>query len=60
MWINLEFFAVIGSRAFAGKMVEICEHEIRNSRAVTLESVLRRPWWQRTLDRTAFLFHKWL
>jgi cardiolipin synthase len=60
LWINLEFFAVVRSPALARKMTKICEHEIAQSQPVTLESIGRRPWWQRMLDRTAYALRRWL
>jgi cardiolipin synthase len=60
LWINLEFFAVFRSRAMAGAVRRICRFEMRNSRRVTLDDCLGRPWWQRLLDRLAWSMRRWL
>jgi cardiolipin synthase A/B len=60
LWINLEFFAVFRSRAMANELRRVCRFEMRNSRRVTLNDSLRRPWWQRLLDRLAWSMRRWL
>jgi cardiolipin synthase len=58
--INLEFAAVIHSRAMGDAMNRIARYELRNSRRVTIDDVLRRRWWQRLLDRLAWSLRRWL
>jgi cardiolipin synthase len=58
--INLEFFAVIHSRAMGEAMNRIARYELRNSRRVTIDDSLRRRWWQRLLDRLAWSMRRWL
>jgi cardiolipin synthase A/B len=58
--INLEFVAVIHSRAMGEAMNRIARYELRNSRRVTPADSLRRRWWQRLLDRMAWSMRRWL
>jgi cardiolipin synthase len=57
---NLEFLAVIRARSFAKLVTGICRYEIRRSRRVTRADCQRRGWWQRTIDRIAWSFRRWL
>lgn len=58
--INLEFFAVIHSRAMAAALHQIARYELRKSRRVTMRDVLGRRWWERLLDRLAWMMRRWL
>jgi cardiolipin synthase len=58
--INLEFFAVIHSRAMADALNRVARFELRKSRRVTMLDVLGRRWWQRLLDRLAWSMRRWL
>jgi cardiolipin synthase len=58
--INLEFLAVIHSRAMARALNRIACFELRNSRRITLADDLRRTWVERLLDRIAWSFRRWL
>ncbi len=58
--INLEFMAVIHSRAMARALNRIACFELRNSRRITLADDLRRTWTERLLDRIAWSFRRWL
>jgi len=60
LWLNLEFVAVIRSRAMAAAIKRICAYEIRRSRRVGLADCVGRNWWQRWLDRLAWSWRKWL
>jgi cardiolipin synthase len=58
--INLEFFAVVQSRALAAMLDQICDDEIAASDRVTMRQVRSRNWLQRQLDRLAWNLRKWL
>jgi cardiolipin synthase len=60
LWINLEFLAVVHSRALAGEMTEIIDYEIEHSRRITLREYLQRSCWRRLVDRTAWSLRWWL
>ncbi len=60
LWINLEFLAVVHSRALAKAMHEIVRHEIKHSRRIIRRDYLRQRWWQRLLDRLAWGLRWWL
>jgi cardiolipin synthase len=60
LYINLEFLAVIHSRNLAQVLNEIIQWEIRRSHRITLKECVRRPWWQRLLDRLAWSLRWWL
>lgn len=51
---NLEFLAVIRSRALAAALVAICREEKRHSRRITKKNHLRRSWGVRLQDRLAY------
>jgi len=57
---NLEFVAVIFSRAMAEAATRFCRHEIQHSRRIRLTEIRRRPWWQRIRDRLAWSIRRWL
>lgn len=58
--INLEFVAVIRSRAMAQAMIDICQTEIAESHPVTSEDCARHGFWQRLFDGCAYYFRRWL
>jgi len=58
--INLEFVAVIRSAAMAQAVTNICEHELSQSRPVTMAECVRYSLWQRLLDRLAYMLRWWL
>jgi cardiolipin synthase A/B len=58
--INLEFLAVIRSAAMAEAVTKICDEELAASRPVTLAECQRHGFWQRLLDRGAYLLRWWL
>jgi cardiolipin synthase A/B len=57
--INLEFLAVIRSPALAQAVTAICDQELAASHPVTAAQVQRHSFWQRLLDRVAYLL-RWL
>lgn len=58
--LNLEFFAIIHSPAFAEHLSSVLGSEIENSRKVSLESHQQRSWFRRTLHWIAWRFRRWL
>jgi cardiolipin synthase len=58
--LNLEFFALVHSEAFAQALLGICEDEMRQSVRVTAAYCRKRSRWQRWLDRAAWTLRKWL
>ncbi|HUY31296.1 MAG TPA: phosphatidylserine/phosphatidylglycerophosphate/cardiolipin synthase family protein [Pirellulales bacterium] len=60
LWLNLEFVAVVRSRAMAAAIKRISAFEMRRSRRVGLADCVGRGWWQRWLDRLAWSWRKWL
>lgn len=58
--LNLEFIAVIRSRAMAAAAGAFCHHEIAHSRRIRLSEIRNRPWWQRIRDRLAWSVRRWL
>ncbi len=60
LWINLEFLAVIRSEPFARAIHDICEHEIRHSKRITLPDCAKVSRWQRFLNRLAWSLRWWL
>jgi cardiolipin synthase len=60
LFINLEFLAVIRSRAFARAVNDICKYELERSQRVTRKSCYRRRLWQRLLERMAWSLRWWL
>jgi cardiolipin synthase len=60
LFINLEFLAVIHSRAFARAMTEICKYELERSQRVTVQTCASRRFWQRWMDRLAWSLRWWL
>lgn len=59
LWINLEFLAVIRSRALAEIMMNIYRSEMQQSTRVTLKKN-RLPWHQRLLNMLAWSLRWWL
>lgn len=60
LFINLEFLAVIRSKALARAMTDVCRFEMAHSERVTSAALRQRPWWQRLRDRLAWAFRWWL
>ena len=60
LWMNLEFLAVIHSRALAKVMSGIIQHEIDQSHRMELREYCRRGRVQRLLDRLAWGLRWWL
>jgi cardiolipin synthase len=60
LWLHLEFLAVVRSRNLAQAVNAIVEHEIANSKRITLREYLKRGCWQRFLDRLAWSLRWWL
>jgi cardiolipin synthase len=58
--INLEFLAVIRSPQLASAVTKICDDELAASRAVTAAECQQHSFWQRFLDRVAYLLRWWL
>jgi cardiolipin synthase len=56
LWINLEFLAVVHSRALARAMKHIILFEIERSRRIRLAESVKRSWWCKLLDRVAWSF----
>lgn len=52
--LNLEFLAVVRSRAMAAAVGRIIRYDLRHSRKVRLAGCRRRRWWQRLIDRLAW------
>jgi cardiolipin synthase len=60
LWINLEFFAVIRSRAMGTLLEEIASAELSQSRRVDQQRIAGRRWWQRLVDSFAWKFRRWI
>jgi len=60
LYINLEFVAVIHSPKLAKTLNAIIQHEQARSRRITLREYLNRSWWDRLIDRVAYVFRWWL
>ena len=60
LYINLEFLAVIHSRALARVMNRIVRYEIAHSNRITLAGFRERNWWRRLVDRLAWALRWWL
>jgi cardiolipin synthase len=58
--LNMEFLAVVRSRAMAAAATGFCRHEIAHSRRVRLAEIRARPLWQRVRDRLAWSVRRWL
>jgi cardiolipin synthase len=58
--LNLEFLAVIRSRAMAAAATAFCRRELTHSRRVRLSEIRNRPLWQRIRDRLAWSVRRWL
>jgi cardiolipin synthase len=58
--LNLEFFAVIRSTAFADHLLAILDTEIENSQQVSLQTHLQRSGFRRLLHWFAWRFRRWL
>jgi cardiolipin synthase len=60
LWLNLEFMAVIRSRAMARAMTAICRYEQERSRRVTLQECYGQPCWKQWRNRLAWSLRWWL
>ena len=60
LYINLEFLAVVRSRAFAAALDEVIRGEIAQSHRISAAECAGRPGWQRLLDRLAWSLRWWL
>lgn len=58
--INLEILATIQSEPCAAMIRNICDHEMQNSRQITLEDCDQHQWWKRLRNRIAYAFRWWL
>ncbi|MDZ4819601.1 MAG: phospholipase D-like domain-containing protein, partial [Planctomycetota bacterium] len=58
--INLEFMAAIRSEQFATSVRSVCEHEMQNSRQVTTDCLEKLSWYDRLMDRIAWMFRRLL
>jgi cardiolipin synthase len=59
-WINLEFLAVIHSRALAQTLREVIRYEIAHSQRITIHHSRERSRWRRFMDRLAWSLRWWL
>jgi cardiolipin synthase A/B len=57
---NMEFLAVIRSRAMGQTLTRICAYEMRNSRRITEAHCRRHTFIQRWLHWLAWTFRRWL
>jgi cardiolipin synthase len=60
LWINLELFAVIRSRAMGALLEDVAADQLRHSRRIGREQIARRRWWQRAIDSLAWRFRWWI
>lgn len=60
LWINLEFLAVVRSRALAAAIKDIILHELEHSRRIHLSEYMQRGCWQRIVDSLAWTVRWWL
>jgi cardiolipin synthase len=60
LFTNLEFLAVIRSRALSRTMQEVCRYEMERGRRVTLHDCYQRNCRQRLLNRLAWSLRWWL
>lgn len=60
LWINLEFLAVIRSKALASLMAQICRFEMEQSQRITLAACQRVGRVQRFLNSVAWMMRWWL
>ncbi len=60
LYINLEFMAVIRSRAFAQAVIRVTRNELRRSRRVRFSDCEKRTLKQRFLSTLAYSFRWWL
>ncbi len=60
LYTNLEFVAVIRSPALARVMGDICAFERSESDRITLAACRRIGWWDRLLNRLAWMARWWL
>ncbi len=58
--VNLEFVGVFRSAEMARTLLGVAQHEIENSRRVTVDCCRNRNCWNRTLDRVAWSFRRLL
>ncbi len=58
--INLEFFGVIRSSAFAAALEQVCVYERAHSRPIDMHQHENTPWYRRWLHRLAWWFRHWL
>ena len=60
LWINLEFLAVVHSRALARAMKHIILFEVERSQRIRLAEAVQRSWWCKLIDRICWSFRWWL
>ena len=60
LYTNLEFVAVIRSAALARLMQRICDFERSQSQRITLRACQRIGWWDRQINRLAWMLRWWL
>jgi cardiolipin synthase len=60
LYINLEFVAVIHSRALARALNRVMSFEIANSKRETVQAYRERNWWRRLVNRLAWSLRWWL
>jgi cardiolipin synthase A/B len=60
LWLNLEFLAVVRSRALAQAMKRIILYEIECGRRIHIREYVQRCWWRWLIDRMAWSFRWWL
>jgi cardiolipin synthase len=60
LYTNLEFIAVIRSEALARIMLRLCRHERAQSQRITIGACRRIGWWQREINRLAWMLRWWL
>jgi cardiolipin synthase A/B len=58
--INLEILATIHSKPCAEMIRNICDHEMQNSRQITLQDCQEHQWWKKLRNRIAYAFRWWL
>jgi cardiolipin synthase len=60
LYINLEFLAVIHSRALARALNRVMRYEILHSKRVTVQDYRERSLWRRLVNRLAWALRWWL
>ena len=58
--INLEFFGVIRSQAFAAVLEQVCVYEKAHSLPIDMRQYDNTPWYRRWLQQLAWWFRHWL